>query len=904
MVCLFIKDPVRDNILLRYTVKSPIPEEINTNDTTCVAAEVIKSSKIARINVVTTHPMFNPMVDCCTGVIVKRIMSLPIYDADTSRVFGCITLVNKSQNDLFSEIDEIFGLLYADQASLLITACMRYDGMSSHATMLQHLLQASTSVFSVIPDSDSLVSNRPLEPAQILTTLETISRDILKCPTTRAFLVSEFAGLPPGELVLLEHMGKSKALDFGTIITMPLRSGIAGHVIETRRMYQLENDKFDPYLNPLVDIDPLDAPLITVPIVDLHNTVVGCLQLLVGPRSPKLRESEDAKSQQGLLFVQAAEWLTHQIAAPLQYLIKYIGNTVNRPVSTPSNLPSRGPKPDFFMTGLENMAHNASSKIEAYRASASSSPTPGEDFLVLPFDRPVSSQVSRVKFASEEAKASDELKIERDTLQQELSETRHEIMELYSKLSEAETHVATSAASRDDSLRLIAEMESEIASLKRTVAEKAANDHAIAALNQALASQAAADALAAEAQEEIQALRAGHDAIAAELIESQEHVAALMVQIENLEAYAAAHHKDPSADEINGETAGAAAAAPIVNVDAEEKMRLACEAVREVVTAEWKESYESLDQSYNSYKGYYEALQAEHEELKSTVNTVQESLHMLQQESAATQEQKAAVEDENTALKEKIAALTATIAQKDNVQAILQAQVVRMAGQNIKEIDMAISNATAPPPAAATSTEPAAADTAIVATPGSARSVRAAPPGMAAAAPSSGRRNSRPPSGVRPSRPSSGSHSATAQPSASSAAGTGTGVAAEGEGATAAGWTELVDEYHRTYYYNEATGESSWGNPALGEVRRGEWVQTFDESGVMYWVHQVTGESAWEVTEEGEPVEGAGGDGGVDLEEEDEGGSAHNSASKSPPGIFDTINSQYSATAGDYTIEL
>jgi len=128
-------------------VKSPLPEDVNTNETHCVAAEVIRAGKVSRINVVTNSAVFNPLVDCCTGVIVKRIMSLPIYDADTNRVFGCIHIINKSQNDLFSEIDEIFGLLFADQASLLMTSCMRYEGMSLHANMLQHLLQASTSVF-------------------------------------------------------------------------------------------------------------------------------------------------------------------------------------------------------------------------------------------------------------------------------------------------------------------------------------------------------------------------------------------------------------------------------------------------------------------------------------------------------------------------------------------------------------------------------------------------------------------------------------------------------------------------------------------------------------------------------------------------------------------------------------
>lgn len=123
------------------------------------------------------------------------------------------------------------------------------------------------------------------------------------------------------------------------------------------------------------------------------------------------------------------------------------------------------------------------------------------------------------------------------------------------------------------------------------------------------------------------------------------------------------------------------------------------------------------------------------------------------------------------------------------------------------------------------------------------------------------------------------------------------GVAA-GEAVSGEGWVEMVDDYHRTYYFHEATGESSWANPAEGTVLRGEWLQSYDESGQRYWVHQVTGESAWEVSEEGEVIDTAG----ADLEEDD-GSSAHlnNLANGS---IYDTMNSQYSATAGDYTIEL
>ena len=906
MVCLFIRDPIRENILLRYTVKSPLPEEININETTCVAAEVIKSSKVARINVVGNNPLFNPLVDCCTGVIVKRLLCLPIYDADTSRVFGCIHIVNKSRNDLFSEIDEIFGMLYADQASLLITSCMRYDGMCLHATMLQHLLEASTAVFSVIPDPDSLVSTRPLQPEQILTTIETLAREILKCPNTRAFLVSDFAGLPPGELVLLEHVNKAKALSLQACITMPLHSGIAGHVIETGMMYKLENDKFDPYINPLVDIDPLDHPLITVPIVDLHGTVVGCLQLVVGPRSPKLRESEDSKGQQGLLFVQAAQWLTHQIAAPVQYLIKFIGNTVNRPVSTPSSFTRRGPKPDFFMTGLESMMLNNGTEQEHFRPLTPSPNTPGRDYLAVNMSLPSTAQGAenkpstpgaRVTFA--DAAELDAIQAERDSLQQELEESRNEVQDLCHKLSEVENSTSTAAVLQSELEQTIASLEAEISALKQNLEAKSVNDAAVTALDSALASQMAAEASVSQVQEEMQALRTAHEAADIELAESREHIASLSQQIENLEAYAATHHR---ADDEEVEVPAAAGSGTAdTQGDSEEQIRVACDAVRESVTQEWKESYESLEQSYNAYKTYADTQQAENDELKGSVTTLQGQVDELTAQVTTAQSEKETTAAEMAALKEQVAKLTATITQKDSVQALLQAQVVKLAGQNIKAIDTAMSSATASA-SATTLTPPDAANTSAA---GSIPSSKVVPnttpitvssadkpvtptqrPSSKPPTPSSGRHHSRPPSGHPPSSARAGGASSSESNAVAAAAGD----------LASMGWTEHIDDYQRTYYYHAETGESSWTNPALGEVRRGEWVQTFDESGQMYWVHAVTAETAWEVTEDGEPVEGAG----ADLEDEEEAGAPV----LDTPGIFDTMNSQYSATAGDYTIEL
>jgi len=569
-------------------------------------------------------------------------------------------------------------------------------------------------------------------------------------------------------------------------------------------------------------------------------------------------------------------------------------------VSTPSNIQMRGTKPDFFMTGLENMAVN---KGEDF---ASSPVHANADFESLYEKKPASAHNNKVKFFGDDMAALTE---ERDGLQRELAESRQEVMELFGKLEELESQLKEAVTSRQEAQDTIAAMEAETAVLKQALAEKAANDAAIAALDvalaEALASQAAASDSAVQTAAELAALQATHDALVYETSDYRSTIASLTTQVENLEIYAAAQN---SKNKNAGGEDGVDETVPAENTgdtgDVEERIRVACDAVRESTTQEWKESYEALEQSYIAYKAYSDTQQAENDALKSTTSALEAELEALRSELNAEREAAQARHTESSALQEQVATLTTTVAQRDSVQAILQAQIVRMAGANIMQIDQAITDATTPAAAPAPVPVPlkehhpvsSAVSAGAPSLERAASGEHSGPPSFRRGAPPlsrapSGTRTSRPPSGgPTGGRPVSGSASGSPRPVTA-------GVAADGA-VSGEGWVEMVDDYHRTYYFNEATGESSWANPAEGAVLRGEWLQTYDESGQRYWVHQVTGESAWEVSEEGEVIDTAG----ADLEEDDV-SSAHlnNMANAS---IYDTVNSQYSATAGDYTIEL
>jgi len=129
---------------------------------------------------------------------------------------------------------------------------------------------------------------------------------------------------------------------------------------------------------------------------------------------------------------------------------------------------------------------------------------------------------------------------------------------------------------------------------------------------------------------------------------------------------------------------------------------------------------------------------------------------------------------------------------------------------------------------------------------------------------------------IRSGRPPSREKPLSAKPPASppqsseppSAAGTkapvsthleGTLPGSEDSSATTSGWQPAQDEHGNTYYYNTATGASSWEVPAdlaggftestdaFVGMTFGDWSQMFDKDGHEYWVHNVTHESVWEL---------------------------------------------------------
>ena len=75
------------------------------------------------------------------------------------------------------------------------------------------------------------------------------------------------------------------------------------------------------------------------------------------------------------------------------------------------------------------------------------------------------------------------------------------------------------------------------------------------------------------------------------------------------------------------------------------------------------------------------------------------------------------------------------------------------------------------------------------------------------------------------------------------------GGGAEGYGAedpAAAGWEAQQDEEGNPYWYNSATGESTYEDPAGGGGGGAEWEEAWDEEGNPYWHNATTGDSTYD----------------------------------------------------------
>ena len=138
MICLYIVKPGQDHILHKFTTRQySEAQSIDMNESRSLAGETFKTGKISRVNALSKSTVYNAQVDGCIGVTTKRILSIPLINIQHSIVIGSLAFINKRGQDVFTEVDEVFGMIFAYQVSLLLTSCVMYDALFYHAQLLR-----------------------------------------------------------------------------------------------------------------------------------------------------------------------------------------------------------------------------------------------------------------------------------------------------------------------------------------------------------------------------------------------------------------------------------------------------------------------------------------------------------------------------------------------------------------------------------------------------------------------------------------------------------------------------------------------------------------------------------------------------------------------------------------------
>ena len=304
---------------------------------------------------------FSASIDGLTGNSKNtRVIAFPLRGLDTGRTIGVLQFVF-SRNSKYAKSDffapgivelEPFGAIYAELIGPVLAQSIVFQRISSHVEMLGSLLNASSSMYSIIPNHGSFLSQRLLQVEEILHMMESICRVTLKCSRCRAYLMSSRVGVGGDFLIVLDEEvgsgGLSRDTKDMTSKQLPANQGIAGRVLKTKIGHLVEDILTDKFFDSSIDLDPESWPLFVVPITDLEGDVMACVELVGSEQSPRLRSGYDGGDGR-ILFDIAAQWLAHQISGPLQHLLRLLHRTTaSRPVTPSARLSPR-------MSGARNL---------------------------------------------------------------------------------------------------------------------------------------------------------------------------------------------------------------------------------------------------------------------------------------------------------------------------------------------------------------------------------------------------------------------------------------------------------------------------------------------------------------------------------------------------------------------
>lgn len=337
MICLFIKDINNDTNIHKYTIRSKSCEEFCTSvQGPSIVKAVLQSGKILKYSHLKDSD-FNTEIDGCLGVVVQNIMSVPIKNERSGESIGAIHLINKLKGKVaFTELDEMISTVFSLMAVTAVTGCIKFQHLSYRADVLTSILEAPINLLALLPSRNELFA-KVIHPGEVISVLENTCQQSLKCLKVKAFLLSDrqIQTSVESEIYLISRRPKgtnSPQLRRGAVPPVDFHSidiGIIGLVARTKKWSVRIDGEHDAHFSHRVDLDPQGQSCVTVPILSVEGDVLACVQMVLGPGSPKMKLS-DSRSD-GITFDQTVQWLVRSLCTPLQYVIEGIcGNEKRR----------------------------------------------------------------------------------------------------------------------------------------------------------------------------------------------------------------------------------------------------------------------------------------------------------------------------------------------------------------------------------------------------------------------------------------------------------------------------------------------------------------------------------------------------------------------------------------------
>lgn len=405
------------NIISKYTTRSSNPEIIDISDlkhSTSIAGRVLSGNgKAIRLNTIDKVKSFNSDIDSSPGILVNRLMSIPLFkNLDNEfchSIFGAIHLINK--HSFFSESDEIVIGNYSKCISTNLLSSEQFQIVCTKIKLLESLLEASTSIYDVVPDSilnssntnksnldrsdvlnlNSLSLANPnsqpwkLEESIIIQTIESIFMNVLKLKRVRTFLINNSN---TKEIIFIDpDLSHSSSSSSSKLILRKASSdsGLVAHAISSKQSFELCNqyDSYNDHMNSLVDLEyNHEDYLLVIPIISISGDVIAVVELVRGIYSPKLRCLEDTMHDY-IDFIQASMWLAKQLTHPIEYLTDSLRDgpiMIHRNTSTLLSGPMRVGTPIAVATptttsrrSTENLASKLSIPLPIKRSNSASS---------------------------------------------------------------------------------------------------------------------------------------------------------------------------------------------------------------------------------------------------------------------------------------------------------------------------------------------------------------------------------------------------------------------------------------------------------------------------------------------------------------------------------------------------